>query len=109
MSNLDGVIQYEVLELDPENVLRISWQGGNLVSTVTRRLQRDQVIPTGLLGGGGKAKSPPASRASSARNRCYSFAIQVNGMSIVTSVPLPTRVCQSIVPPSSPWMSVLTI
>ena len=33
----------------------------------------------------------------------------VSGMSIVTSVPLPMIVCQSIVPPSSPWMSVRTI
>jgi uncharacterized protein YndB with AHSA1/START domain len=37
----DGIIRCEVLALDPESELRISWHGGNLVSTVTWRLERE--------------------------------------------------------------------
>lgn len=34
----DGVVHCEVLEIDPERLLRISWRGGNLDTTVTWRL-----------------------------------------------------------------------
>jgi uncharacterized protein YndB with AHSA1/START domain len=35
----DGIIQCEVLTLDPDSELQISWRGGSLVSTVTWRLE----------------------------------------------------------------------
>ncbi len=71
----DGVIQCEVLELDPESELRIAWHGGSLVSTVTWRLEREgtgtrlflthdgfddsdpgQVLTKQILGGGWNGK-----------------------------------------------------
>jgi uncharacterized protein YndB with AHSA1/START domain len=71
----DGIIQCEVLTLEPERELRISWLGGSLISTVTWRLEREgtgtrlflthdgfddtdpgQVITKKILGGGWSGK-----------------------------------------------------
>ncbi|MCU1635745.1 MAG: hypothetical protein JWQ68_984 [Cryobacterium sp.] len=41
--------------------------------------------------------------------RGYASRMYRRGISIVTSVPLPIIVCQSIVPLSSPWIRVRTI
>jgi uncharacterized protein YndB with AHSA1/START domain len=78
-TSFDGVVDCQVLELDPPRLLRISWRGGRLDSTVTWRLEPEgrgtrlflehagfdpgdpeQALARRIMGGGWRSRVLPA-------------------------------------------------